>query len=336
MSYKYLGDDYERYAGRALPQDIQHLDEMIRIRIIEEEIASNYHQNEMKTPIHLMIGQEAVVVGAMAAMFKDDRVYSSHRTHGVYLAKGGDEKAMLLELYGRSGGCSGARGGSMHLIDKSAGIDGASAIVGGIIPIAAGAAFASLRQNSRRLTTVFFGDGAMEEGVVYETLNLAALWKLPILFLCENNFYSVCTPLDIRQANHNLAEKALALGVSAVCVDGNNVYEMKSAVQRARERAIAGLGPSFIEARVYRWLSHGGADDDSDLGYRLDDEVQHWKDHCPIVMLERFLLAEKIIKHDYVSERKMYFKSHYSKMIEEVKRTEYPDPSLWNSHVYAP
>jgi len=164
---------------------------MLRIRLIELEIEKQYHLDQMKTPIHLVIGQEATSVGACAALTNEDHLYSTHRTHGNYLAKGGNLRAMMAEMYCRKSGCVASRGGSMHLIDKSVGMMSTSAIVGGIIPIATGAALAAQLKGEKRATVVFFGDAATEEGVTYESLNFAALKNLPIIYFCENNFYSV-------------------------------------------------------------------------------------------------------------------------------------------------
>lgn len=332
--YFYEGEGYDQFRGQSKLTDVALLDEMIRIREIEFEIAKRYSEDEMKTPIHLMVGQESTVVGAVAAMGKDDRVYCSHRTHGVYLAKGGDVEAMMLELYGRSGGCSGTRGGSMHLIDKRAGLDAVSAIVGGIVPIAAGAAFAAARTGGKRLSTVFFGDAAMEEGVTYESFNLAVLHRLPILFFCENNFYSVCTPLHQRQGQTSLRDKAAAFGVPAVSIDGSNVYEVRRAVEVARARAISGEGPSFIEAKVYRWLAHGGAVDDSDTGYRSREELEHWQKRCPIELLSHFLIDEGHLDRTAIDQMKFAHRQNIEDIIDRVRSRPGPDPTTVLDYVY--
>lgn len=262
---------------------------MLRIRRIEEEIERRYHQDRMKTPIHLVIGQEATAVGCCAALRATDLVYSSHRTHGVYLAKGGDLKAMLSEMHCRANGCAGSRGGSMHLIDFGVGMAGTSAIVAGSVPLATGAALAAQMQRADRVICVFFGEAATEEGVVSECLNFAALKKLPILFFCENNFYSVQSPLAPRQAPRELHRWAEAHAVPAVRVDGMNVLEVYDAASRAVERARRGEGPAFIEARVYRYRAHGGAGDDSKTGYRAVAEREAWEKADPVECLYRLL-----------------------------------------------
>ncbi len=255
---------------------------MLRIREIELEIERRYRQDHMKTPIHLVIGQEATATGCCAALRDEDLAYSSHRTHGVYLAKGGDLKAMLSEMHCRIDGCAGSRGGSMHLVDFKVGMAGTSAIVAGSVPIATGAALAARMQRADRAVAVFFGEAATEEGVVSESLNFAALKRLPMVFFCENNFYSVQSPLSERQPGRDLARWAEAHGMRAVRVDGMNVLDVYDASKDAVARARHGEGPTFIEARVYRYRAHGGNGDDSATGYRDVAERVEWERHCPV------------------------------------------------------
>ena len=269
--------------------------DMLRIRLIEEEIERRYCEDEMKTPIHLVIGQEASSVGVCASLNKDDLIYSSHRTHGNYLAKGGDLKKMLSEFYCRINGCAGSRGGSMHLFDKSVGMAGSSAIVGGSLPIATGAALSAQLLKKEHVVAVFFGDAATEEGVVWESLNFAALRKLPIIFVCENNFYSVCSDISVRQPEVQIYKKAESFGVNSFQVDGCNVLDVFETTQEAVKLARTGNGPSFIESIAYRWRGHGGAGDDSASGYRDSTEVTHWQAYCPIKLLGDYLKTEKAI-----------------------------------------
>lgn len=262
---------------------------MLRIRRIEEEIERRYREDQMKTPIHLVIGQEATAVGCCAALRPTDLAYSSHRTHGVYLAKGGDLRGMLSEMHCRANGCAGSRGGSMHLIDFSVGMAGTSAIVAGSVPLAAGAALAAKMQRADRVIAVFFGEAATEEGVVSECLNFAALKKLPIVFFCENNFYSVQSPMAPRQAPRELDRWAAAHAMPAVRIDGMNVLEVFGAAAQAVARAKKGEGPTFIEARVYRYRAHGGAGDDSKTGYRPIAEREAWEKLDPVESLYSLL-----------------------------------------------
>jgi pyruvate dehydrogenase E1 component alpha subunit len=263
---------------------------MLRMRRIEEEIERRYSEDQMKTPIHLVIGQEGTAVGCCAAMRDEDLLYSSHRTHGAYLGKGGDLKAMMCELYCRANGCVGSRGGSMHLIDKRVGMAGTSAIVGGSVPIATGAALAAQVRGQSHATVVFLGDATIEEGVVSESLNFAALKQLPVVYFCENNFYSVQSPLSERQPpQREIHTWAATYGMPSVVVDGTNVLAVYEAARDAVERARAGGGPTFIEAPVYRFRAHGGSGDDSHTGYREVGEREQWETVCPIARLGGFL-----------------------------------------------
>ena len=262
---------------------------MLRIRRIEEEIERRYHQDLMKTPIHLVIGQEAAAVGCCAALRPTDLVYTSHRTHGAYLAKGGDLGRMLCEMHCRINGCVGSRGGSMHLIDKSVGMAGTSAIVGGAVPIATGAALAAKMKQDHRVVVAFLGDATTEEGVTAESLNFAALKKLPVIFFCENNFYSVQSPLVTRQPPRDIREWAEAHGMPAVSVDGVNILAVHDAVRAAVDRARAGDGPTFVEVAVYRFRAHGGAGDDSKTGYRSEAERIAWESVDPILLFGEYL-----------------------------------------------
>jgi len=269
--------------------------DMLRIRIIEEEIERRYWQDHMKSPIHLVIGQEATSVGACAALTHTDLLYASHRTHGNYFAKGGDLKAMLCEMHCRINGCVGSRGGSMHLMDKSVGMAGSSAIVAGVVPIATGAAFAAQMQDQSHVTTVFLGDAATEEGAVSEALNFAALKQLPIIYFCENNFYSVQSPLHTRQPKREIYKWAASYGMPSVLVDGTNVLAVYEAMQAAVARAKQGGGPTFIESPVYRFRAHGGAGDDSKTGYRDIAEREAWEKVCPIETYFTFLESAGLI-----------------------------------------
>ncbi len=293
IRYTYSGNvsgDLPRLA-RALPAEfLQGLyRSMLRIRRIEEEIERRYPQDQMKTPIHLVIGQEATAVGCTAALTERDLLYTSHRTHGGYLAKGGDLKAMLCEMHCRINGCAGSRGGSMHLIDKRVGMAGTSAIVGGAVPIAAGAALAAQMKHEDSVVTTLIGDATTEEGVCSETLNFSALKRLPLIFVCENNFYSVQSPLATRQPVRALGEWAASHGVAAVVADGVNVLAVYEAMKTAVARARAGDGPTFIEAPVYRLRAHGGAGDDSRTGYRAEAEREAWEEVCPVRVFGDYL-----------------------------------------------
>ena len=255
---------------------------MLRIRRIEEALADRYAEQEMRCPMHLCIGQEAIAVGVCAVLSSDDVVFSNHRAHGHYLAKGGNLNAMVAELYGKSTGCCGGRGGSMHLIDLDAGFMGATPIVGGTVPLAVGSAWAATLQGKNRVSAVFFGDGCFEEGVIHESMNFAVLHKLPVIFICENNGYSVYTRFAERQPARPIYRLAEAHGLSAYTGDGNDVEAVLALARVAVDSARQGRGPQFIEFRTYRWREHCGPSFDDDLNYRSAAEVEEGLKDCPV------------------------------------------------------
>lgn len=259
------------------------LENMLLIRRTEEAIARRYPEQRMRCPVHLSIGQEAAAVGIGLALERQDQAVSTHRAHAHYLAKGGDLDAMIAELYGKASGCCGGRGGSMHLSDPQAGFLASTAIVGNSIPVGVGMALAQQQQGSRQISCVFLGDGATEEGVFFESANFAVVRKLPVLFACENNLYSVYSPLSKRQPpGRSLAGFAEAIGLRAITVDGNDVEAVHAVAVEAIATIRNGGGPCFIEMPTYRWLEHCGAFDDDHLNYRPSGELQAWKDRDPI------------------------------------------------------
>ena len=273
-------------------QKIELYRKMLRIRRIEEAIADRYSEWEMRCPMHLSIGQEAVAVGVSSALSNEDLAFSGHRAHAHYLAKGGDLKALLAEMYGMSSGCCGGRGGSMHLTDLSVGFQASTPIVGGTIPVAVGAAWAMQKNGVDAVSVVFFGDGCFEEGVVHESLNYAALKSLPVIFVCENNEYSVYTQLRHRQPKREIYKIARAHGLSAYVEDGNDVVTVEKIASMAISNARKGDGPQFLEFYTHRWREHCGPNEDDDLGYREDGELQSWKTRCPLKLLEKELYKD--------------------------------------------
>ncbi|MDZ4254063.1 MAG: thiamine pyrophosphate-dependent dehydrogenase E1 component subunit alpha [Sulfuritalea sp.] len=255
---------------------------MLRIRRVEEAIAVRYAEQEMRCPMHLCIGQEAIAAGVCAAMAAGDRAFSNHRAHGHYLAMGGNLNAMIAELYGRTDGCCGGRGGSMHLIDLAVGFMGSTPIVGGTVPLAVGSAWASSLQQDGRVTVVFFGDGCFEEGVVHESMNFSALHKLPVVFVCENNDFSVYTKRLERQPSRPIHRVAEAHGLDACVGNGNDVDQVLALTRDAIDRARRGAGPQFIELSTYRWREHCGPDFDDALQYRSAEEIEAGVEDCPI------------------------------------------------------
>jgi pyruvate dehydrogenase E1 component alpha subunit len=259
------------------------LRDMIRIRRTEETLADLYPGQEMRTPTHFSIGQEAVAVGVCAALRRTDAIYSGHRCHAHYLAKGGDLDAMVAELYGKETGCARGRGGSVHLSDLEAGVIASSAILGQTMAVAVGSALAFTMDGQDRVAVTFFGDGTVEEGIFHEALNFAVVKKLPVLFVCENNGYSTHTRLEVRQpAGVSIHARAASYGLPSQVVDGNDVFAVYEAAREAVASCRAGGGPAFLECTTYRWREHVGPLWDYDKGYRSRAEVDSWIARCPI------------------------------------------------------
>jgi pyruvate dehydrogenase E1 component alpha subunit len=339
IRYPYTGEGargFDRFAGSCPPAFMLDLyRSMLRIRRIEEEIERRYKQDHMKTPIHLVIGQEATSVGCCAALRPVDLLYSSHRTHGNYLAKGGDLTRMLCEMHCRINGCAGSRGGSMHLIDKAVGMAGTSAIVGGAVPIAVGAALAAQMQGQDRAVVVFIGDATTEEGVASESLNFASLKKLPIVFFCENNFYSVQSPLYTRQPARDIRQWAAGYEMPSVRVDGVNVLAVHETAMAAVTRAREGGGPTFIEAPVYRFRAHGGAGDDSRTGYRDEAERQAWEAVDPLTLFDTFLTSAGILNAEMTAAMDQDIAAEISEAFDFALASPNPAEGDLYTHVYA-
>ena len=250
---------------------------LYRIRRIEEEVARVYPSDKIKSPVHLSIGQEAVAAGVCEALRPTDVVFGTYRGHALYLAKGGDVKRMIAELYGKVTGCAKGKGGSMHLVDLSAGVMGTSAVVGTTIPHAVGYAYATRLQGKDTVVACFFGDGAIDEGVFHESMNFAALKRLPVLFICENNFYSIHSQQLTRQPASNIVERARAYSMPAERVEDSDVLRIHHLVKEAIEEMRAEKsGPRFFECLTYRWKEHVGHHDDFDKGYRSISEAEPW------------------------------------------------------------
>ena len=269
-------------------RDLRLLGEMLRIRRFEEKCAELYGAGKIRGFLHLYIGEEAVAVGAMQALTSEDAVVATYREHGHALARGIPMDRLMAEMYGRREGCSRGRGGSMHVFDAATRFYGGNAIVGGGLPLAVGLALADRLQHRPRVTACFFGDGAVAEGEFHESLNLAALWTLPVLFLCENNLYAMGTRIDRAQAQPDLSAKAASYRVPAEAVDGMDVAAVADATRRAAEAARHGGGPRFLEYRTYRFRAHSMFDPEL---YRDKAEVDEWKARDPLVTFPATLRA---------------------------------------------
>ena len=269
---------------------------MYRIRSVEEEIAKRYQEGKMRCPTHLSIGQEAVPAAFSQLASKKDFTVSSHRGHAHYLAKGGNLKTMIAEIYGKKTGCSKGKGGSMHLIDLSVNFMGTSAIVGNSIPVGVGLGLSAKIKKTKQISFVFFGDGAVEEGVFYESINFATVKKLPVIFICENNFYSVYSPLSVRQPpGRSISKMVSSIGPKALSCDGNDILKVYKTINTAISKTRKGEGPFFLEFFTYRWLEHCGPNYDNNLRYRTKKEFEKWRRKDPIINLRKKIL-KKFIK----------------------------------------
>lgn len=307
---------------------------MLRMRLVEERIGELYTEQEMRCPCHLYIGQEAVASGACAHLAPSDHLFGTYRGHGIYLAKGGDLKQLLAELYGKQTGCTRGRGGSMQLAAPEVGLVCTSAIVGGTIPMAVGAALTAAVRRTGAIAMVFFGDGATEEGVFHESLNFAALKRLPVVFVCENNLYACYSHQRQRQALDNIAARASVYGMPGERVDGNRVMDVYDAAGRAVAAAREGRGPSLIECRTYRWLEHVGMNDDTALGYRSPQELQEWKARCPIQQFEAELIADGSLTAATAATMAEEIDRELDEAVAFAKASPLPDPRELARGVY--
>ena len=293
--------------------------------MVEERAADLVEAGEILTPCHLYIGQEAVASGVCAGLKPTDTVWGGHRSHGHYLAKGGDTPKLMAELFGKISGCSRGRGGSMHLVAPEVGILGTVPLVAATIPLAVGAAMASKFRNKGGLSVSFFGDGATEEGHFHESLNLAALYRLPVIFVCENNFYASHMHITERRAKDNIFEAGVTHGIPAEQVDGNDVLAVHSAAQKAIERARSGGGPALLECRTFRWRGHVGPAWDMDVGVKRNNDLKEWLKRDPIV-----IARAELIRLGLSSEQLERIDSEVQKevdaAVEFARTSEYPLP----------
>ncbi|MHB8618816.1 MAG: thiamine pyrophosphate-dependent dehydrogenase E1 component subunit alpha [Chloroflexota bacterium] len=302
---------------------------LYRVRRVEEEIARIYPTDKIKSPVHLSIGQEAVSVGVCEALQRTDVVFGTYRGHALYLAKGGDLDRMIAELYGKVTGCASGKGGSMHLVDTSCGMMGTSAVVGTTISNAVGYAYAVRYRNESTVVASFFGDGAVEEGAFWESLNFAALKRLPILFVCENNGYAIHTEQAKRQATLNLVDRIRAFGVPAHRIEANDVlriYELTAQSIAALRSGVS--GPVFLECMTSRWREHVGPNEDFQLGYRASDEVLPWMKHDQV----RRLRGE--LGMDSRQEIEVEVEGEIRAAFAFAERSPFPDPSQLHADLF--
>jgi len=303
--------------------------------MIEEAIAERYVDQEMRCPVHLSIGQEASAVGVCHALLSTDRVFSTHRCHAHYLAMSGNFNAMLAEIYGKAAGCLGGRGGSMHLSDPEKGLIASVPIVASSIPLAVGTALSDQIDGNNNVSVTFFGDASVEEGVFHESSNFASLRNLPVLFVCENNLYSVYTPLRDRQPSRPLTELARAHGIKSMHVDGNDVVAVFNAAQNAVALARRGEGPTFLLLDTYRWREHCGPAFDNHIGYRTEAEYEAWNIKCPIKATKKMLMDQKMLSKLDEDALVTDISREIEAAFDFAKTSPLPEPLSASAHVYA-
>jgi pyruvate dehydrogenase E1 component alpha subunit len=307
---------------------------MMRIRMIEVALAELYKEQEMMTPTHFSIGQEAVAVGVCAALSQGDPVYSGHRCHAHYLAKGGPLDGLVAELYGRETGSSRGRGGSVHLTEIEVGFMASTAILGETIAVAVGAALAFNMDSEQRVATCFFGDGAIDEGIFQESLNYAAVRKLPVIFVCENNLYSTHTKMDVRQpVDTVIAERAEIFSILSVSADGYDAMGVYETAREARKACLEGRGPVFLEFATYRWREHVGPYEDYDIGYRTEEEVNVWKKRDPIKRLAGELVADGECSKEQLAAWSEEVRVEIERSVERAQASPFPDPATLMDNV---
>lgn len=315
---------------------MEMLRRMVRIRRFEERVVQLVERGEIVGAAHSYIGEEAVAVGACMALRDDDWITGNHRSHGHPIAKGGDVKKAMAELLGKSTGFCKGKGGSMHLADFSIGILGESGILGSSIPTAVGAALGSHLQGNDRVAMPFFGDGASNEGAFHESINLAAIWKLPVVFLCENNQYAVSSSFKKMVAAENISDRSAAYNIPGVLVDGQDVIAMYEAVAQAVARARSGQGPSLIEGRTYRYFDHSlGLGRIVRAPYRDEEELEQWKQRDPISIHTERLLGQHIatqVEIDGVDEEIV---KEIDDALEFARQSPYPEPSALFEDMFA-
>ena len=306
--------------------------QMLLIRRFEEKSAEVYVAGKIGGFCHLYIGQEAVGVGAISAVRKDDYVLGSYREHGLALAKGMSARSIMAELFGKATGCSKGKGGSMHMFDKSLGFLGGHAIVGGQIPLATGTAFATKYQGTDQVTLCFFGEAAVNQGAFHESLNMAQLWKIPCIYICENNQYGMGTSLKRAISLSDIAEKGCAYQMASEFVDGMDVLAVRNATKRAVERARKDYLPTLLEIRTYRFMGHSMSDPGN---YRTRAEIEKYQERDPIKLFSASLLEEKIVDNKTLEEIDRKVREEVEDSVRFAEESPLPDPSELYTDVYA-
>jgi 2-oxoisovalerate dehydrogenase E1 component len=306
---------------------------MVSIRRCEEQLAKSHQRGLVHGACHTYVGQEAIAAGVCAHLDREDVIFSTHRGHGHALAKGLPARELIAELYGRDSGCSRGRGGSMHLFAPEIGLMGTSGIVGPCILQAAGAGYTFKLLRKDRVGIAFFGDGAVNNGAFHEGLNLASIWKLPSLFICENNQFATEVPFEYSAGNPDVAARGAAYGMPGVVVDGNDVLAVFEVARQAVDRARRGAGPTLIECRTYRTRAH--AEGMGDFSYRTREDVERWKERCPIERLKQMLVTDSVASNEELDSIDQAIAKEVESAHQAAESSSWPDPSTAANHVYA-
>jgi pyruvate dehydrogenase E1 component alpha subunit len=305
---------------------IKLYEQMLTIRRFEEKAIELFEHNLIRGNVHPCIGQEAVSVGICSNLRQEDFMVNTHRGHGNCIAKGADLKRMMAELLGKSTGYCKGKGGSMHIADFEGGNLGANGIVGGGLPIAVGAGISIQNRGTDQVVACFFGDGASNQGTFHESLNLAALWRLPVVFVCENNLYALSTPVREAISVPHISDRAMAYGIPGFNIDGNDVIEVYSKMKEARERAKAGEGPTLLDCITYRFFGHFTGDPGRGITYRSKEEMEQWQNRCPIKKLRERLIKEKMMTEEMEKTIEANVKASIEKAVQFAKESPFPLP----------
>ena len=313
---------------------IEMLRTMITIRLFEEKIVDMYARGLVPGLAHLYVGEEAVATGVCANLRKEDYITSTHRGHGHVIAKGAELKFMMAELFGKKTGYCKGKGGSMHIADVDIGILGANGIAGGGLPLAVGAGLSSKLRQTDQVTACFFGDGSSNNGTFHESLNFAAVHRLPVVFVCENNTYGISVSQRQHQTIKDVSIRSAAYNMPGITIDGNDVMAVYETAGKAVERARAGEGPTLMECKTYRWRGHHEGDPNQGRRYRSMDEVKEWMEKCPIKRFEQRLVDEKVLTKPKIKKVWEEIQKAIDDSVEYANQSPFPEPQDLYEDVY--
>jgi len=311
---------------------LKYYRQMLLIRAFEEKLEELFTTGVCSGTVHTCVGQEAVAVGVASVLRKKDVVTSTHRGHGHFIAHGGDHKRIMAEIFGKAAGYSGGRGGSQLMADYTIGFMGANGIVGGSIPVATGMALHFKLNNQKRIAACFFGDGAVNQGTFHESLNMASLWKLPIIYLCENNLYAMSTHMDDGMAHTEIATKVTNYNMPGICIDGNDLLMVQKTVKEAIKKVDKDQGPMLIEFETYRFSGHSRGDK---MVYRSREEEKDWRKRDPIRRFRSYLIGQKIISSLQDKEVQKEIKTEIKKTVQFAKKSPWPELEKIKNGVFA-